>query len=453
MHIALVLFPAIFSCQLAVAPASTPTLEHVSVLSTAAPGAEIVSVQASTRRAILTHSEKGQVELFDLSDPAAPRSVRVFDLELAKGEELTSVALPPSGDWFLAAVKAGPQLAPGRVLAHSLVDGKLLASFASGVGPDCVAIAPSGTQALIADEAEGFDLVGDRLVSARGGLTRIRFAPELARSEVTRFEFDLASSAGTDGRTIERSLDGKMKDLELQSAPEYIEPEVVVFLPGEGRALVTLQEANLVAYVDLETGKLERYQPLGTTSHAADLKSDEGYAENDALLARREPDGVALTPDGRAFVTADEGDTGPGADKTPPGKPTGGGRTLSVFDLQTGECLGDTGPQLDRMAAQAGLYPDKRSTKKGSEPEMVLTFERGGRSYAAVTLERAGALALVDVTDPRKPTVLAVAPSGADHLKDEPEGLALFRDPTGGHDYFYVANEGTGTLGVLRFPR
>lgn len=47
----------------------------------------------------------------------------------------------------------------------------------------------------------------------------------------------------------------------------------------------------------------------------------------------------------------------------------------------------------------------------------------------------------------------ALAATGADHLKDEPEGLALFRDPSGVADYLYVANEGTGTLGVLRVSR
>jgi len=432
---------------------SVPTLEHVRVIPTAAPGAEIVSVQASTARAVLTHSQTGQVELFDLADPAAPRSVRVFDLALEKGEEITSVALPPSGEWFLVAVKAGPQLAPGRALAHSLADGKRLATFPCGVSPDCVTIAPSGTRALIANEAEGFDSVANGFVSAPGGLTLIHVAAELARSKVSQFVFDLAASGSTGGRTIERNVDDETRDIELQSTPEFLEPEVVTFLPGETRALVTLQECNLVAYVDLEAGKLERYLWLGTTKHAADLVADERYDERDTLLGRREPDGLALTSDGRCFVTADEGDTGPSAEKTPPGKPVGGGRTLSVFDLQTGEFLGDTGAELDRLAARAGLYPDKRSHKRGSEPEMVLTFERGGRSYAAVTLERAGALALVDLSDPRRPTVLAVAPSGADHLKDEPEGLALFGDPQGGHDYFYVANEGTGTMGVLRVPR
>lgn len=441
-----------FALQQPAAPVG-PTLEHVRVIQTAAPGAEIISVQASTRRAVLTHSQAGQIELFDLTDPAAPRSVRVFDLALEKGEEITSVALPPSGEWFLVAVKAGPQLAPGRALAHSLADGKHLATFPCGVGPDCITISPSGTRALVANEAEGFELVGDRLVTAPGGLTLIEIADELASSRVTQFVLDLASSWPTEGRTLERSLGDKTSDIELLGAPEYLEPEVVAFLPGEKRALVTLEESNMVACFDLGAGKLERYLWLDHTTHPADLVADERYDEKDTLLARREPDGLAVTSDGRLFVTADEGDTGPSTDKTPPGKPAGGGRTLSVFDVQTGEFLGDTGPELDRLAARAGLYPDKRSTKRGSEPEMVLTFERGGRSYAAVTLERAGALALVDLSDPKKPAVLAVAPSGAEHLKDEPEGLALFRDPSGGHDYLYVANEGTGTLGVLRVPR
>ena len=51
----------------------TPKLEFLAALPTAAPGAEIVSVQAATRRAVLTHSETGQLKLFDLADPARPR--------------------------------------------------------------------------------------------------------------------------------------------------------------------------------------------------------------------------------------------------------------------------------------------------------------------------------------------------------------------------------------------
>lgn len=431
----------------------SPKLEFLSALPTAAPGAEIISVQAATRRAVLTHSGTGQLELFELTDPARPRSVKVLTLGLGKGEEMTSVAFPPTGDWALVVVKAHDERANGRALAVALADGKLLASFPCGVGPDSVAISADGKHALVANEAEEFDdNDGGDDSSAPGSLTHVRLADDLAASKVVQIAFTKALDVPTDGRELEREVDDKEEDLPLGTSPTFIEPEVVLFL-DEARALVTLQENNAVAYVDLVNDRVVRTVGLGNTSHPADLVDDKRYEEKGLLLARREPDGIALVPGGKYFVTADEGDTSPGVEKTAAGKPVGGGRTLSVFEIEGGKFVADTGPELDRAAAKAGLYPDKRSGKKGSEPEMVLCFELGGRPYAAVTLERAGALALVDLADPTHPVVVGLAGSGTDHLKDEPEGLALFRDPSGEADYLYVANEGTSTLGVLRVAR
>ena len=431
----------------------TPKLERVNVRVAAAKGTEIISVQAGTARAVLLHGKSGAIELLDLADPARPRSVRLIDLDLGKGEEATSVALPPEGDWCLAVAKARRSLEPGRALLHSLADGRRLATFPTGVGPDCVSIARDGKLALVANEAEGFDEVEGKVVSAPGSLTLVRFAEDLASSEVVQIAFDPDATAPADGRRIERNVSEGPRELELGSGPEFFEPEVVAFVPGAARALVTLQENNLVADVDLAAGKVTRLLPLGLTTHAADLLDDRRFDDGATLLARREPDGVALTPDGRFFVTADEGDTEPSIDRTPKGQPASGGRTLGVFDLASGALLGDTGPELDRMAAKAGLHNDKRSLRKGCEPEMVLTLERAGIPYAAVTLERAGALALVDLRDPASPKVVCVAPTGYDLFEDEPEGLAHYRDPKSGDDYLYVANEGTNTLGVLRIPR
>lgn len=434
-------------------PQDAPKLEFLAAVPTAAPKAEIVALQATTRRLVLTHADAGQLELFDLAEPARPRALRVLTLALAKGEELTSVALPPAGDWALAAVKANGERAPGRLVAVSLADGKELASFPCGVGPDSVAISADGKQALVACEAEEFDDDdGGEDSSAPGSLTHVRLADDLAASKVTQIAFTKALDVPTDGRELEREVEDVEEEIPLGNAPAFIEPEVVLFL-DEARALVTLQENNAVAYVDLVNDRIVRTVGLGTTSHPADLVDDGKFAETGSLLARREPDGIALVPGGKYFVTADEGDTGPSVEKTKKGLPTAGGRTLSVFELETGKLVGDTGPELDRAAAKASLYPDKRSGKKGSEPEMVVCLELGGRPYAAVTLERAGALALVDLSDPARPVVRAIAPTGTTPLKDEPEGLALFRDPSGDADYLYVANEGTGTLGVLRLPR
>jgi hypothetical protein len=80
---------------------------------------------------------------------------------------------------------------------------------------------------------------------------------------------------------------------------------------------------------------------------------------------------------------------------------------------------------------------------------MVVVLDLGGTLYAAVTLERVGAVALIDLSKPETPTLVALSQAGDNPWKDEPEGLAHFRDPSGG-DYLYVANEGKSTLGVLR---
>jgi hypothetical protein len=435
------------------APIAAWGLERVAVIATAAPGAEIVSVQAGTRRAALTHSQAGAVELYDLADPARPRSLGTIALELAEGEELTSVALPPQGDYFLSAVKAAGPLDPGRVVAHALAGGKRLASFPCGVGPDCVAIDAAGRFALVANEAEGFESVDGEPTSAAGSVTRIELAAELERSSVLTIDLaDLGERPELDdpaGRFIERSIAGRKRLLPLGRSAAFLEPEVVTFAPHGRRAYVSLQESNAVLVLDVERASVLQLWSLGTSTHPADLLENGAFAETGPLLARREPDGIALTPDGRYLVSADEGDTFPKAKETPQGVPAGGARSVSVFDAATGTLVGDTGPELDRTAAAAGLYPDKRSGEKGCEPEMVVCFELDGRAHAAVTLERAGALALIDLGDPSRPRVLSVCALGDDPPADEPEGLAHLHDAEHDTHYLYAANEGTGTLGVL----
>ena len=186
---------------------------------------------------------------------------------------------------------------------------------------------------------------------------------------------------------------------------------------------------------------------LGTTEHAADITDDGRVRFMDALVALREPDQLAVTPNGRFLVTADEGDTEPKASES--AGPAGGSRTVSVLDARTGEVLGDTGNQLDAVAHRAGVYPDGRSDNRGSEPEGVVAFEAGGMVWAVVGLERADALALVSLRDPRAPQVEEVLPlrrPGDDALA--PEGLAHIVQR--GRHYIAVANERGGTVSIVR---
>ncbi len=163
-------------------------------------------------------------------------------------------------------------------------------------------------------------------------------------------------------------------------------------------------------------------------------------------MAFREPDGIALDQTGRFFVTANEGDTRTGGGSGG----VRGGRTVSIFDTATGALLGETGKQLDDAAATLGLitatnpsgYPDDRSNRGGSEPEVVDLTHHRGLTLVAVALERANAVALIDVSDPTDPTVISIVPVGVG-----PEGIKFLRD--GSQLFLAVANEVSGTLSIV----
>jgi DNA-binding beta-propeller fold protein YncE len=404
-------------------------------------GAEIISIRERDGRAALTNvraascgTDAGAVDLLELSDPERPsllRRVCIDPAQTAAGAP-NSVAVHPSLDYFLVVV--GRSGAPGAAAAYRLSDGSFLASVAVGIQPDSIAISPDGRWAVVANEAEGVAR-GD--AGGPGSLSVIdlaRFRPH-SRPSLEVKAIELPSLAGFPGFSAGRTDD--IARLPIDNTPATLEPESVAFSADSRYAYVTLQENGGVARLELRTGKLAFFG-LGETTHLADLAADGTYAPSTMLTAFREPDGIALDPDGKFFVTADEGDSRNGAGNSAPR----GGRTVSVFDARTGAFLGDTGSQLDDWADLAGIYPDGRSERGGSEPEVLdLTVWRG-RTLVAVSLERASAVALVDVTDERAPTVVDIERVGV-----APEGIKFLHRR--GSLYVVTANEGDGTVSVL----
>jgi hypothetical protein len=100
--------------------------------------------------------------------------------------------------------------------------------------------------------------------------------------------------------------------------------------------------------------------------------------------------------------------------------------------------------QLDDAAAAAvpSLYPDGRSDRGGSEPECLDLSHHRGRTLVAVGLERANAVALVDVSDPSAPSVIDLAATGAN-----PEGIRFLK--RGSRLFVLSANEAAGTVSIL----
>lgn len=88
-----------------------------------------------------------------------------------------------------------------------------------------------------------------------------------------------------------------------------------------------------------------------------------------------------------------------------------GSRGVSIFDGMTGMLIWDSGDMIERAIAKTApdyfnwnskkkkVKMDSRSDAKGCEPENVTVGEVAGKRYAFVGLERAGAIAVFDITD------------------------------------------------------
>ncbi len=384
-------------------------------------GAEIISVRHTDGIAALTNVA-GSVDVLDLSNPLAPRLLCRVAVNTAAGTP-NSVAIHPHHDYFL--VVTGTAGVVGTVQAYRVSSdparcGSFLASAAVGIEPDSIAIAPNGKYAVIANEAEGRPPISPAATGDAGGagsLSLVDLTPfhDVIAGQLAVTNIPLSIPSSIVGLSTGRTDD--LARLPINNTPATIEPESVAFSHNSRYAYVTLQENNAVVRLEARTQELTFFG-LGQTTHAADLTVNNLYQPVQVLTAFREPDGIALDKTGRFFVTADEGDTRTGSGAAG----TRGGRTLSVFEADTGVLIGDTGGQIDDAAAAAGLYPDSRSNRGGSEPEGVDLAHHRGVTLAAVTLERANAVALVDVSDPASPTVIDVEQVGTG-----PEGVKFFR--------------------------
>jgi uncharacterized protein len=400
-----------------------PTLNVVATYDTglAANGAEIISVRHTDGVAVLTNIA-GSVDVLDLSDPTHPVRLRRVLVDTSAGTP-NSAAVHPHHDYFL--VVTGRAGVTGRVAAYSL-NGEFLGSAATGIQPDSVAISPNGQYAVIANEAEAVEEGNN---GGSGSLTLV----DLKSLQVTQLPF--AAITGVTGISTDRTDD--IGEISIDNTPGTIEPESVAFSGNSRFAYVTLQENNAVLQLNLKTLAMHTIG-VGTVSHLADTSTAGGYNPIDTLTTFREPDGIAVDKTGRFFVTADEGDTKNGAGNSG----VRGGRTVSVFDASSGALLGDTGNQIDDVANSIGLYPDSRSNRGGTEPEVLDLTDHRGRTLVAVGLERGNAVALIDVSDPTKPTVFAIAPTGVG-----PEGVKFVK--RGSRLFVVCANEVSGTVTVL----
>jgi len=189
-------------------------------------------------------------------------------------------------------------------------------------------------------------------------------------------------------------------------APEDPEPEFVD-VNARGEAVVTLQENNHIAIVDIASARVVAHFSAGTVTLEQVDATRDGVVRPVQRLENvvREPDAVKWLDDTR-FVTANEGDY------------RNGSRGFTIF-RRDGTVEWDSGNFLEHLAIALGHYPELRSANRGNEPEGVEVATFDGERLIFVGSERASLVTVWrDEGAGRAPTFLQALPTGV-----APEGL------------------------------
>ncbi|MDK9697839.1 MAG: esterase-like activity of phytase family protein [Siculibacillus sp.] len=367
-----------------------------------ATSAEIIVATPDGRTLVYTDSPGERLGLVDIADPEKPAAAGV----VALGGEPTSVVV--AGGKALVGVVTSKSFAEpsGHVAVVDLAGRKVEATCDLGGQPDSLALSPDGKYLAVAVENERDEKVAD------GALPQLP-AGFLSILGVT--------ATGVDCATLRKvEMTGLAAVAGEDPEPEYVD------VNGRNEAVVTLQENNHIAIVDLVSGKVVKHFSAGTVDlEGIDVKRD-GIIDLSGKMTGvpREPDAVKWLDDTR-FVTADEGDW------------KGGSRGFTIFD-RDGKVVHASGTGLEMEAVRLGHYPEKRN-KKGIEAEGVTVGTFGGRKLIFVGAERAS---LVGVYEDKgaTPEFLQVLPGGVG-----PEGLVAIPS----RNLFVTASEADGRKGGL----
>ena len=375
----------------------------------------------------------------------------VSDSDFTYGD-MTSVAVSSDGSLIATALQDADYDEEGRIALFSTdSDGsiELLKVYEAGIQPDMVTFSPDGRYVLTADEGEPREGYGED--DPEGSVTVVSLDDDIV--SVIGFEaFDnpLARKALADKGIIMQKGTVPSDDFE----PEYI-------AIGNNMAYITLQEANAVAVLDLDSMIFTGVYTVGLEDYSVvpvDIdKKDDAYNPRTYKTLRgiRMPDGIAYfsiagndyiatANEGDArewgdYLNEDERDFGDG-DVSPTGAITAensgldgkvvflasddydglddgidylyGGRTMTIFRVDDNglEEVFSTADDAERItysylpeyynASNDNAVLDDRSGKKGPEAEAVTVGEVNGRIYAFLALERTGGIMVYDVTEP-----------------------------------------------------
>lgn len=370
------------------------------------------------------------------------------------------------------AIESSTRTSPGVVKLYDTTTRSLLSgtnTLTVGALPDMLTFTKDGNQLLVANEGTP-STYGARLADSNGhrNYGTATLDPVGSVSLINMASRSVSSTATLAG--VPQTGSHLRGNTGMDMEPEYI----AVNAAGT-QAYVTLQEANAIGILNLQTGQFDKVVGLGAKDFSAAGNRIDPLNNGTANLISVNakglymPDGIAAyEAKGQTFlVMANEGDfreddadrsaasafgaTSPlnnlrvvNTESSAGDLYTAGARSFSIRDAN-GTLVYDSGEILDREAMALGIYDDARSRDKGVEPEGVELVQIDGHTFALVGLERTlkSAVAVFDITDPLNVSFMKMLVSDGDLA---PEGLEAFR--MGTQYYLAFSNEASNTTTV-----
>lgn len=298
-------------------------------------GAEITAYDPASKRLFVTKNASGvpSLDIIDIANPSAPTLVSNVNLA-AFGGSISSVAV--RNGVVAAAMIATAKTNPGSVVFLA-TDGAIRGSVAVGAVPDMVTFTPDGAKVLVAIEGEAAENLAPAVNNPEGGISIIALnTSNIAGGSLGSSSVAFAGFGDFNAQKEALIASGVrlLRNPDVSVAMD-LEPEYIALAPDGLSALVTLQEANAVAVLDLASNRFTEIRPLGLKDHNrlgnefdASDRDGAGTGSSSARIAgnlRNWPVLGAYMPDAIAtfniggenfYITANEGDARPNASDT-----------------------------------------------------------------------------------------------------------------------------------------
>ena len=285
------------------------TFQHTAGNGSNALGAEIVSYDAHNDRLwiIGTSGNLGGIDVLDMAGNL------LHSESTATLGGINSVAV--ANGKAAVAISATTKTDPGLVRFYDAGNFAHLQDVTVGANPDAVTFTPNGSKLLVANEGEPSSYLVGPTGDPVGSVSIINSNTY----GVQTADFNAFNSQSAALKAAGVRLTGPNA-----SVAQDLEPEYIAVSKDGNTAMVTLQEANSVATLDLNSGTITTIKALGMKDHnlpgnGLDVSDRDGTGNNPLngniqnwnIKGMYMPDGIASFEKNGAqyFVTANEGDS------------------------------------------------------------------------------------------------------------------------------------------------